>query len=280
MRSTWSEDNVTELRRLWHEHGGGIDRIAKSMGRSRGSISGKSLKLGLQFHGGRAKVLDDQHPAIREGRTLFRHRVHTATLGVLKSGANQRKLGDVVEKGKWRGFPIYSLTLEERATCPRSCIVYNSCYGNNSSMAKRYRHGIALERAIVADLVRLQELHPRGFVVRLHQLGDFYSVAYVDFWADRLDEFPALHVFGYCARQLDDVIGERVIALREFAWDRFAVRTSGAKTGPRTMVIDIPESAPDAIVCPAQTERTRNCSTCGLCWTEAAMHRPIAFLQH
>lgn len=238
------------------------------------------MRLGLQFHGGRAVSLAADHPAIVAGRSLFASNVVAPTLGVLKPGGWQRKLGTTVLKGKWKGMPIVSLTLEERATCPRACKLWFDCYGNNMGRALRYRPGYKLERAIIADLARLQERHAGGFVVRLHLLGDFYSVAYVDFWAACLEEFPALRVFGYTARQLDDVIGERVAALREYAWDRFAIRTSGADSGPRTLVIDIPEAAPDAIVCPAQTERTRNCSTCGLCWSEAAMHKPIAFLQH
>jgi hypothetical protein len=52
-------------------------------------------------------VLGSDHPAIREGRTLFpstRHYVEE-TGRVLKSGHNSRKIGKVVTKGKWRGFP-------------------------------------------------------------------------------------------------------------------------------------------------------------------------------
>jgi hypothetical protein len=52
-----------------------------------------------------------------EGRTIYpltvvSSREHMA----LKSGANWRKIGGVVLKGIWRGFPIYILNLEERAT--------------------------------------------------------------------------------------------------------------------------------------------------------------------
>jgi len=250
------------------------------MGRSRGSIAGQSMRMGLQFHGGRAVELKPSHRAIVEGRTLFPHQVRNPTLGVLKPGGNQRKLGGKVFKGAWRGMPIVSLTLEERATCPSSCLQWRNCYTNNMGRSVRYRHGYKLENAIIADLAKLQENHQNGFVVRLHLGGDFYSVAYVDFWADRLDEFPALRVFGYTARQIDDPIGERIAALRDYAWDRFAVRTSGAESGPRTIVVADATMRGDSIVCPAQLSKTTNCGSCGLCWAPAAMRRTIAFVEH
>jgi hypothetical protein len=43
---------------------------------------------------------------------------------VLKDGHQSRKIGKFVTKGKMRGFPIFTLTLEERATCPRSCLAW------------------------------------------------------------------------------------------------------------------------------------------------------------
>ena len=39
--------------------------------------------------------------------------------------------------------------------------------------------------------------HPNGFAVRLHNLGDFYSLQYVALWRRLLARHPALHVWGY-----------------------------------------------------------------------------------
>jgi len=63
------------------------------------------------------------HPAYRSGRTIFPSRVFDAdeVQHILKSGHQNRKIGRDVRKGPRRGWPIYMLTLEERATCPRSC---------------------------------------------------------------------------------------------------------------------------------------------------------------
>ena len=55
---------------------------------------------------------------------------------VVKKSTNT-KLGKRVTKGKLAGFPIFTVTLEERATCPRSCIHWDDCYGNNMMNATR-----------------------------------------------------------------------------------------------------------------------------------------------
>jgi hypothetical protein len=272
----WTAPEVETLRALWTVHGGGFKKIAKIMGRSRGSIDGKSRVLGLQFHGGRAVVLENDHPAIIEGRSLFPKRVVAPDGNVLKTGDNQRKLGRMIAKGKWKGFSVFSLSLEERATCPRTCLQWNSCYTNNMAHAKRYRHGIELEEQIWRELWALQHKHPAGFVIRLHVAGDFPSVAYVDLWAAALDHFPAMRVFGYCAWKYQTPIGKAVIQLRNKHWDRFAIRTSGGVKGPRTVVFQ-QKPPPGVIPCPAQSGKTASCSTCALCW---ATTKAIGFRAH
>lgn len=275
----WSDDQDAELLRLWEVHGGKFVKIGRAMGRSGGSISGRSRRLGLQFKGGRGRLLEPDHPAIAEKRTIYPHRVIEPDGNVLKSGDNQRKLGAVILKGKWKGFPVFSLTLEERATCPTTCAVWAACYGNNSGHAKRYRHGPELEQQIIRELARLEAKHPAGFVVRLHQLGDFYSVSYVKFWEYMLEHFPALRIFGYTAWDWQTPIGLAVANLRNDQWDRFAVRTSGAKKGARTVVFHA-RPPKGAIHCPAQDGKTATCSSCALCWSPVLKNRTIAFRAH
>lgn len=284
----WTEADLSELGRLWGLFGGNVGYIAERMGRTPGSISGKSRVRRLHFHGHPGRPLEPDAPAAVQGRTVFPQSLRAPVAGVLKTGDNQRKLGDRVTKGAWRGMPIYSLTIEERATCPRSCQQWRSCYGNAMGRALRYRHGIDLENQLARELTALGRAHPAGFVVRLHILGDFYDEGYVRFWRRALKAVPALRVFGYTARQASDPIGKMVAQLRDEQWDRFAVRTSGAESGPRAVVVGAKHHAitdeqlwlDGAIVCPAQTGGTECCATCGLCWSPAARHRPIAFLQH
>jgi hypothetical protein len=235
---------------------------------------------------GSVRGLSEDHPAVTEGRTLFPTTVVDAADSprLLVSGQNSRKLGSHVTKGPWKGFPIYSLTLEERATCPDSCHLFSSCYGNSMPFARRHRHGPDLELKLYGEVADLAELHPRGFVVRLHQLGDFYSLDYVMRWSHMLKDFPALRCFGYTAWPRHSPIGQTVKMLTDKQWDRFAIRFSSAEPKPQgaTSIDYVPDGprVPEGIVCPAQMKRTDSCGSCGLCWHAAARDKTIVFVLH
>jgi hypothetical protein len=233
------------------------------------------------------------HPAFVEGRTFYPSRVRDASdvSMLLKPGAYSAKLGRSVEKGAWVGMPIFSLTLEERATCPRSCALWLSCYGNGMPLAARHAPGRSLVVRLRSELGALQHLHPKGFVVRLHVLGDFYSKEYVSQWLGFLDKYPALRVFGYTAWPRTSPIGSAIADLTSQLWDRFAIRWS-SHPGPQGTVVLTKWSRAIAdkvrreqmerntVICPAQTGSTRSCASCGLCWSPAARDKTIAFILH
>src|SRR6202021_3450707 len=212
-------DRHAEIVRRWTEPGATISSIAVAMGATRGTIDGASRRLGLQFpHSDEAVPISPGHPAAINARTTALRTVRDPDNNVLKSAYNQRKIGGKVTKGKWKGFPIYSLTLEERATCPRSCSEWLSCYGNHMGRSIRYRHGKSLESAIKREVNDLAQRHPKGFVVRLHILGDFYSVDYVVMWSQLLLKHPALHIFGYTHWKRGTPIGDAIAKLRDGWW--------------------------------------------------------------
>jgi len=179
-------------------------------------------------------------------------------------------------------MPLFTLTLEERATCPRSCSNYAVCMGNGMPFAQRNRAGLSLEVTIAKELRLLQERHPNGFVVRAHILGDFYSPEYVGLWRGWLEAFPALRVFGYTAWRPGTRIGDAVERLALEQWARFAVRLSHPEPGPRRAVtlFTLDPPAPNMITCPVELGRTRDCASCGLCWAPAARDKTIAFIAH
>ncbi|AMK19348.1 hypothetical protein [Sphingobium sp. MI1205] len=221
------------------------------------------------------------HPAHRDGRSIFPSRVFEAgeVKRVLKTGHQSRKIGKVVMKGHRKGWPIFTLTLEERATCPRSCQAWGWCYGNNMQAAERIVADHALEAGLWRELEQLQRAHPGGYLVRVHILGDFYSVGYVDLWARALKAFPALHVFGFSARDPGcDPIGQALDQLASADWQRFALRFSGRPGSERaSRLVSGDEVDEAAILCPAQTGATDCCATCALCWQSA---KSIAFRRH
>lgn len=223
------------------------------------------------------------NPAFMESRTMFpgMRRDPNDVERALKSGINSAKIGGLIRKGRWKNFPIYTLSIEERATCPMSCRHWRSCYGNNMPFAQRIQHGPALELMLEREVADLAKAHRRGFAIRLHNLGDFYSTAYVEMWSRLLTQHPQLHAFGFSARHdyHGDPIARALIDLVGKRWSRFAIRLSNAPLEAcATVSIEHPyQRPPDAIICPAQLGKTESCSTCALCWQTT---KRIAFIQH
>jgi hypothetical protein len=144
--------------------------------------------------------------------------------------------------------------------------------------AERIVHGVALIDRLGDELAALQAQYPGGFLVRLHILGDFWSVDYVDAWRDFLWRFPALAVFGFTAHPPRSDIGRRVNMAGAEYGDRWIVRFSGQPhEDMAARVVDPGVEDPDAILCPAQTGATDCCATCALCWHS---RRSIAFRPH
>lgn len=277
----WTPEADAVLKQAWAEFDGKIPKVARAIGLTKGQVAGRSMRLNLQHrHSALTKPLADDSPALVEMRSMFQKGVRDPDGHMLRTGRDQRKIGERVQKGAWKGFPVFTLTLEERATCPSDCELLAHCYGNHMPWSVRYRHGEDLERALWSELFLLQVAHPKGFVIRLHILGDFYSLDYVRLWHRALDTFKGLHVFGYTHWKPETEIGRHVAALSRLFWRRFAIRLSDADgDAPRTRMIARAEDAkPGEIICPAQTGKTRSCSTCALCW--AAPKKTIAFLLH
>lgn len=234
-------------------------------------------------------ALAPDHPAILQKVPLFETTVVNAkdSQRLFISGENNRKIGRIVTKGDWKGMPIYTLTLAERMTCPTSCHMWFTCYGNAMPFARRHAPGKELEERIPTEVAALAEKHPQGFVVRLHVLGDFYSQAYVELWGQMLEQYSGLRVFGYTARMGDissPAIGNTLFRVKDKYKGRFAIRPSEKKplAGSVVVINRIPEgpTVPEGIVCPAEREATACCATCGLCWEENAREKTIVFVQH
>ncbi len=248
---------------------------------------GQSRQDAIPLAGRVARMPAIDNEAIANDRSLYHKTVVDPAVypfPVLKSGYQSSKIGKLITKGKWKGFPIYTLTLEERATCPRSCHHYRSCFGNGMPQAHRLAHGDALEVRLVEEVTLLALEHPKGFAVRLHVLGDFNSVEYVKLWEMLLQRVPQLHVFGFSARWdcERDPIAAALVRLVLSKWERFAIRFSNAPVDEcSTVSIEHPYQKPDdAVICPQQISNSRkniSCGSCGFCWNSK---RRLALITH
>lgn len=213
-------------------------------------------------------------------RTKYPKNVKQPAPNMLKPGRKNAKLGHRVSVGVWKGMVLWQLSLEERVTCPRTCDQWDDCYGNNMPFAYRYDHTADdFIEMLSMSLADKQKRHPNGFVVRLHVLGDFFSVAYVQQWAKWLDEFPALHVYGYTHHHPDSDIGRALSELNKSS--KWKVRFSDAQDMIFSAnVIPIRREAKKGIevICPEQLGQTDKCTSCGLCWSQ--QERSILFLKH
>lgn len=232
------------------------------------------------FHQSGNKVA--KMPADATG-TRFVNRILPPDKNILVSGHSNIKLGKTVRKGALRGYDIYQLSLEERKTCPTSCQHWQNCYGNASPLAKRVDHTyptfLPLLEAAVAEKCRLAKKRGSGILVRLHALGDFYSVDYVRFWRGMLIKHENLAVYGYTARDPLSVIGMHIQSLATIRRRCSMIRFSnGGMANMATVSIGRADSCPsNAFVCPEQTGKTLGCDTCGLCW---GTEKNVAFLEH
>ena len=245
------------------------------------------------------KPITKTEAAILSSRSVYWMNVKSVSDGMAKTeraikASTNAKLGKVVNVGRLKGARIFTLTLEERATCDNSCAHWKTCFGNNMPFATRYKMDDALLIQIESDL-EFYNAKGKSFLVRLHVLGDFPSVEYVAFWARMLCQFENLNVYGYTARLSGTLIGDAILSLRS---PRFMVRQSGQFDGSNMSALSFDDArslptvdARKAIVCPTQIAKrgeyelaakgidtlTPNCGTCGLCWTTP---KNIVFLTH
>jgi len=200
---------------------------------------------------------------------------------VLKPVNNKKlgKNGATVQKGQFKNYSIFTLTLEERATCPRSCFHWDDCFGNNMMFAHRLEHGRDLEIRIRQEISELCATR-RGVLVRLHVLGDFYSAEYVRLWNELMTEHANLAVWGYTHRDPSDDIGREITRNRGAFGARWSIRWSDI---PQIVFSANSESLDKrqkghAFVCPEQEGKTKSCATCALCWEQPKQR--VVFLTH
>lgn len=195
---------------------------------------------------------------------------------IIRPASNNRKLSgggkiSVIQRGKWQGFPLFKISLEERKTCPETCKMFDKCYGNHMQFAYRTDHtNPDFLEILQAEITILARMHKYGFVIRLHELGDFYSVKYVSFWKRMIEKFPNLNIYGYTAREKDSDIGKQICILNQNT-KRVFIRFSGV-LGENGAVVN--HIGKEAFICPS---KRLSCMECCLCWNT---RKCVSFIEH
>ena len=181
-------------------------------------------------------------------------------------------------------MPLYSLTLEERNSCPDYCEQWDNCYGNNMPFAIRYDHThFDFLPLLREQLEALSMEHETGFVVRLHVLGDFFAKEYVAWWRCMLHLIPNLHIYGYTHHRNFSDIGYAIVKMNNKYKERCRVRFSDdtATLFSTSCVKGRPEDwhfGRTKLVCPEQTGHVASCAACTVCWE--SQDKSIVFFEH
>ena len=193
---------------------------------------------------------------------------------IIKSIKNNRKMGggkySLIQKGKYIGLPFYKISLEERTTCPDTCKIRDKCYGNNMPFAHRIDHTHPLfYNKLALEIDNLNMINPLGYVIRLHELGDFFDGKYIMWWFTNVSRCPKIKLIGFTAHKSDSPMGLSIKLLNSL--DNVDIRFSGEDT----VITD--EKIDGTFACPAQISTKINCANCTLCWESDL---PVRFKEH
>ena len=201
----------------------------------------------------------------------------------LRRGSGNAKMGgDVLKKGRWRGLRLFYVALEEGKTCSSTCLLKRLGLCNSADYAGlRFRVNAQFYKEVDRQIAALIEKYPQGIVVRAHVSGDFPSVEYVEFWAEMLRKYPALHVWGHThdRGEMLELIDAR---LNRAFLDRVLVRASDSYALRHAAIAVYPLGSPrlyDGLVCPGALTKLPggpgvkrrgddplgSCVTCGGC---------------
>ena len=208
---------------------------------------------------------------------MYRKNVYDAgnyAHAVIKASTNI-KLGKKVTKGHLKGAKIFTLTLEERATCDSECEHWLDCYGNNMPFGHRFEANDALMVSIERDLDKL-DAKGKPYLVRLHILGDFFNLKYVLFWRKQLKNRELLNIYGYTRNHPNKPLGYALKLVRKQYGKRFAVRFSNYPDDPFSAQSE--HVSTGGVGCPVQMDKTDSCGTCTLCWEME--DKSIVFYDH
>ena len=217
--------------------------------------------------------------------TIYKKNIHDLNdydHDIVKNSTNI-KLGKKVIKGMYNDYKMKTVTLTERKTCPKDCIHWEDCYGNNMPFAHRIDHKDQnlLQKRIYNELLNSTN---QLLLIRLHVLGDFFNVKYVKFWSIMLNTFKNIAVYGYTANNINSKIelsrdiAKEIIKLNYSKHSHIRFSNDLTNSFSANSYDIVKPIKGESILCPVQENKTANCGTCGLCWNQKT--QSIIFKTH
>ena len=187
-----------------------------------------------------------------------------------------------------KGLPVHD--------CPDATPACSAaCYAIKFSTWASLKQGVAghysrlahneperLYQLLHRDLQAALAYEPDGFILRIHEAGDFVNAAHANVYHRLAEAFETVQFYGYSRGWVNPAIAPVLIALNELP--NVAIRESLDRdrhvgTGLAPVAYFGPdELAPQrAFKCPEQLPNGPKCVDCGLCWR---VDRPVIFRQH
>jgi hypothetical protein len=224
-------------------------------------------------------MIGDEEYELLDNRSRYARMVRIPVPGIsqiLAPATNNPKLSRPSQPrwvaGRWRGMWMFTVYLEELATCLSNACppeVKRLCFAHWVPFAVRWTWCPTFFPALDYNLEEAQHEFREGFTVDLHSSGDFPDLEYLEDWIERLDRFPALHLWGNTAHRRESEIGWEIDCLNRTMRDRVAIHFSGESGDMSSRILGVtiePAAATGLFMCPANERHPKaNCANCAFC---------------
>ena len=181
----------------------------------------------------------------------------------------------LISRGNLKTGTLPSFSLPVITTCPgKTPFCDRYCYGLKGWFRLEQIQRVndrRLDATLKDDFVDIivHEIHKsRAPAFRLHVIGDFYSVAYVEKWIEIANSLPKVVFFGSTRSWRCEFLSEALKRFRDLA--NVYIKASVDLTDtldPFSCGWRVWSVEGEGIPCPHDLGLVENCAVCGRCWT-------------
>lgn len=180
----------------------------------------------------------------------------------------------LISRGNLKLGVLPSFSLPVITTCPgKTPFCERYCYGlrgNFNLLNVKEANDRRLDATLRDDFVDIitgEIRKTRAPAFRLHVIGDFYSVEYVEKWIDIVERLPNVIFFGSTRSWRCEFLAEAMKRFRDI--ENVYMKASIDFTDtlqPESCGWNVWSVEGKGIICPHDEGKVENCFFCGLCW--------------